>query len=204
MSRSSCSTGWCAGRGAIRTGTIFPTAGRSSDGQLLPIIARRSIGLNVVFALIARWRRLVPAAPHADRLPDRACSGRRRAPAPSPASASARMIADHVPDRPAASPALPASARSPVRSGSSRISVSPGYGFTAIIVAFLGRLNPIGILLAGFVLALVLSRRRGGAGRLRRLRPDRARLPGHAALLRARLRHPHLLPRAPGSPAQRA
>jgi simple sugar transport system permease protein len=35
-----------------------------------------------------------------------------------------------------------------------RISVSPGYGFTAIIVAFLGRLNPLGILLSSFVLAL--------------------------------------------------
>ena len=33
-------------------------------------------------------------------------------------------------------------------------SISPGYGFTAIIVAFLGRLNPIGIIVAGFVLAL--------------------------------------------------
>ena len=32
--------------------------------------------------------------------------------------------------------------------------ISPGYGFAAIIVAFLGRLNPIGILLAGLVLAL--------------------------------------------------
>jgi simple sugar transport system permease protein len=32
--------------------------------------------------------------------------------------------------------------------------ISPGYGFTAIIVAFLGRLNPIGILIAGAVLAL--------------------------------------------------
>src|SRR5271168_3901578 len=30
--------------------------------------------------------------------------------------------------------------------------VSPGYGFTAIIVAFLGRLNPIGILIAGLFL----------------------------------------------------
>ena len=29
-----------------------------------------------------------------------------------------------------------------------------GYGFTAIIVAFLGRLNPIGILIAGLFLAL--------------------------------------------------
>jgi simple sugar transport system permease protein len=28
------------------------------------------------------------------------------------------------------------------------------YGFTAIIVAFLGRLNPIGCLIAGFVLAV--------------------------------------------------
>ncbi|WP_150495635.1 ABC transporter permease [Roseibium aquae] len=33
-------------------------------------------------------------------------------------------------------------------------SISPGYGFTAIIVAFLGRLNPVGILVAGFILAL--------------------------------------------------
>ncbi len=33
-------------------------------------------------------------------------------------------------------------------------SVSPGYGFTAIIVAFLGRLNPIGCLIAGVFLAL--------------------------------------------------
>jgi simple sugar transport system permease protein len=32
--------------------------------------------------------------------------------------------------------------------------VSPGYGFTAIIVAFLGRLNPAGILIAGLFLAL--------------------------------------------------
>ena len=32
--------------------------------------------------------------------------------------------------------------------------ISPGYGFTAIIVAFLGRLNPIGIVLSGLVMAL--------------------------------------------------
>ncbi|MDD1537639.1 MULTISPECIES: ABC transporter permease [unclassified Bradyrhizobium] len=32
--------------------------------------------------------------------------------------------------------------------------ISPGYGFTAIIVAFLGRLNPLGILVAGLFLAL--------------------------------------------------
>jgi simple sugar transport system permease protein len=32
--------------------------------------------------------------------------------------------------------------------------ISPGYGFTAIIVAFLGRLNPIGVIIAGLLLAL--------------------------------------------------
>ncbi len=32
--------------------------------------------------------------------------------------------------------------------------ISPGYGFTAIIVAFLGRLHPVGVLFAGLVLAL--------------------------------------------------
>ncbi len=38
---------------------------------------------------------------------------------------------------------------------------SPGYGFTAIIVAFLGRLNPLGILAAGAFLALTFI---GGEG----------------------------------------
>lgn len=33
-------------------------------------------------------------------------------------------------------------------------SISPGYGFTAIIVAFLGRLHPVGVLFAGLLLAL--------------------------------------------------
>ena len=32
--------------------------------------------------------------------------------------------------------------------------ISPGYGFTAIIVAFLGRLHPIGVVLAGILMAL--------------------------------------------------
>jgi simple sugar transport system permease protein len=39
--------------------------------------------------------------------------------------------------------------------------ISPGYGFTAIIVAFLGRLNPVGILFAGLFLALTFI---GGEG----------------------------------------
>jgi simple sugar transport system permease protein len=32
--------------------------------------------------------------------------------------------------------------------------ISPGYGFTAIIVAFVGRLHPLGVLIAGLLLAL--------------------------------------------------
>ncbi len=38
--------------------------------------------------------------------------------------------------------------------GQLREVISPGYGFAAIIVAFLGRLNPLGIIAAGLVLAL--------------------------------------------------
>ena len=36
--------------------------------------------------------------------------------------------------------------------------ISPGYGFTAIIVAFLGRLHPVGILMAGLLVALRAGR----------------------------------------------
>ena len=38
--------------------------------------------------------------------------------------------------------------------GQISIDFNSGYGFTAIIVAFLGRLHPIGILLAGLLMAL--------------------------------------------------
>ena len=38
--------------------------------------------------------------------------------------------------------------------GQISIDFNTGYGFTAIIVAFLGRLHPIGILLAGLLMAL--------------------------------------------------
>ncbi len=39
-------------------------------------------------------------------------------------------------------------------SGQLQPTISPGYGFTAIIVAFLGRLNPVGVLLAGLLLGV--------------------------------------------------
>jgi simple sugar transport system permease protein len=33
--------------------------------------------------------------------------------------------------------------------------ISPGYGFTAIIVAFVGRLDPVGIVFAGLLMSLL-------------------------------------------------
>ena len=46
-------------------------------------------------------------------------------------------------------------AKSPDRSASCCRSVSPGYGFAAIIVAFVGRLHPVGILLASLLMSLL-------------------------------------------------
>jgi general nucleoside transport system permease protein len=40
------------------------------------------------------------------------------------------------------------------QSGQLNLGFPSGYGFTAIIVSFLGRLHPIGIVLAGIVLAI--------------------------------------------------
>ncbi len=49
----------------------------------------------------------------------------------------------------------PASARSPGPIGQLLPSVSPGYGFAAIIVAFVGRLHPVGIMLASLLMSLL-------------------------------------------------
>ena len=76
--------------------------------------------------------------------------------------------------------------------------ISIGYGFTAIIVAFLGPSQSARHHRRGADPGADLSRRRGGADLDRRLRQGGARLPGHAALLRARLRHAHPLSRPPG------
>jgi ABC-type uncharacterized transport system permease subunit len=61
--------------------------------------------------------------------------------------------------------------------GQISIDFNVGYGFTAIIVAFLGRLHPVGILLAGLLMALTYiggeSRRPTLACPLRRSRCSR-------------------------------
>ena len=38
--------------------------------------------------------------------------------------------------------------------GQLTLNISPGYGFAAIIVAFVGRLSPVGCIPAAFVMAL--------------------------------------------------
>ena len=69
--------------------------------------------------------------------------------------------------------------------------ISPSYGFTAIIVAFLGRLNPLGIIASGLVLALTYI---GGESRSRLSAfLTRSRFPRTASLLRTLLRHADLL-----------
>jgi ABC-type uncharacterized transport system permease subunit len=39
--------------------------------------------------------------------------------------------------------------------GQLRPTISPGYGYTAIIAAFIGRLNPLGIILSSLLMALL-------------------------------------------------
>ena len=76
-----------------------------------------------------------------------------------------------------------------------------GYGFTAIIVAFLGRLHPIGIvILGGLVLAVTYVGGETAQATLGLPSVGHRRLPGDAALLPARHRHPRHLPAAPARP----
>jgi general nucleoside transport system permease protein len=76
-------------------------------------------------------------------------------------------------------------------------SISPGYGFTAIIVAFLGRLHPLGIVLLRPAHGAVLHRRRDRAGGGRPAASGDRRVPGPAAVLPLGFRLPGALPPAP-------
>ena len=141
-------------------GPQFPDSRPFDDGQVLPVMLGDNIRLNVIFVLIAvlvAWF-LLRRTHH--RLPDLACSARRRAPAPSPASASNRMILlTFLISGGLAGLAGICEVAGPI--GMLRTSVSPGYGFTAIIVAFLGRLQSARHPLRRLPARALLSRRRG-------------------------------------------
>ncbi len=72
--------------------------------------------------------------------------------------------------------------------------VSPGYGYAAITVAFLGRLNPFGILCASLLMALLSPRRRGRADEPQPAIGAVRAVPGDDAVLPPRLRRADPLP----------
>ena len=71
-----------------------------------------------------------------------------------------------------------------------------GYGFTAIIVVFLGRLHPIGVPDRRHRAGGDLCRRAGGADHRAHPQCHRRHLPGDDAVLHSRQRHPRALPAA--------
>jgi len=85
----------------------------------------------------------------------------------------------------------------PGRSDNSLPSVSPGYGFAAIIVAFIGRLHPLGAVFGGLVMSLLYLGGELAQSRLGLPSAITGRLPGHAAVLAAGLRYLDRLPSAP-------
>ncbi len=133
-------------------GHNFPNSHPFIDGQVLPVILGDSIRLNVVFVLIvvaATWF-----------LTERTITGFKiRVIGQSPRAGEFGgfnrhrmvMLAMLISGGLAGLAGICEVAGS---IGQFRTTISPGYGFTAIIVAFLGRLHPVGILLAGVLLAL--------------------------------------------------
>jgi ABC-type uncharacterized transport system permease subunit len=151
---------WLA-RGPFRNpaGRNFPDSRRFVGDQVLPVILGDQIRLNLVLAIVA-----VMAAAFVLRYTltgfQIAVVGQApRAGAFAGFSQKRLVLLTFLISGALAGLAGICEVAGPI--GQLRTVVSPGYGFTAIIVAFLGRLNPVGILIAGFVLALTFI---GGEG----------------------------------------
>jgi ABC-type uncharacterized transport system permease subunit len=144
---------WLA-RGPWRNpaGHNFPDSRPFDAGQMLPVIFGDNVRLNVIFVLIvvfAAWfllRRTITGFQIS------VLGQAPRAGAFAGFSQSRMVLLTFLISGGLAGLAGICEVAGPI--GMLRTSVSPGYGFTAIIVAFLGRLNPIGILFAGLLLAL--------------------------------------------------
>ena len=144
---------WLA-RGPWRNpaGHNFPNSRQFSDGQLLPVIAGQHITISVVFALVvavAAWFLLRKTL---TGFQIRVLGQAPRAGAFAGFSQNRMILLAFLISGGLAGLAGICEVAGPL--GQLRISVSPGYGFTAIIVAFLGRLNPLSIIVSSFVLAL--------------------------------------------------
>ena len=72
--------------------------------------------------------------------------------------------------------------------------ISPGYGFAAIIVAWIGRLHPIGVVFGALADVAAVSRRRVGADGDGHAVRDHRFVPGVVAVLSAGRRPVHLFP----------
>ncbi|WEK49068.1 MAG: ABC transporter permease [Candidatus Kaistia colombiensis] len=133
-------------------GHNFPDSRPFDDGQLLPTLFGTNIRISLTFVFIAafaawflmRWTKMGFQIKVLGQAP--------RAGAFAGFSQNRMVLLTFLISGALAGLAGICEVAGPI--GQLRTSVSPGYGFTAIIVAFLGRLNPIGAIFAGFLLAL--------------------------------------------------
>ena len=144
---------WLA-RGPWRNpqGHNFPNSRPFSDGQVLPVIAGQHITISIIFALVAAVVAWFVLRHTLTGFRIRVFGEAPRAAAFAGFSQNRMILLVFLVSGGLAGLAGICEVAGPL--GQLRIAVSPGYGFTAIIVAFLGRLNPLSIIVAGFVLAL--------------------------------------------------
>ena len=144
---------WLA-RGPWRdpNGHNFPNSRPFSDGQLLPVIAGQHITVSAIFALVVAFAAWFMLRNTLTGFQIRVLGQAPRAGAFAGFSQNRMVLIAFLISGGLAGLAGICEVAGPL--GQLRIGVSPGYGFAAIIVAFLGRLNPISIIFAAFVLAL--------------------------------------------------
>jgi general nucleoside transport system permease protein len=130
---------------AASIGTLFEGTGRLHAGSIIALIVVVLAAALLARTLMGFQIRLVGAAPRAARF--------------SGFSADRLVLITFAASGGLAGLAGIVEVAGPI--GHLDPGVASGYGFTAIIVAFLGRLNPIGILIAGLFLALTFI---GGEG----------------------------------------
>jgi simple sugar transport system permease protein len=144
---------WLA-RGPWRNpaGRNFPNSRLFSDGQVLPVIAGQHITISVIFALVVAVAAWFILRKTLTGFQIRVLGQAPRAGAFAGFSHNRMVLVAFLISGGLAGLAGVCEVAGPL--GQLRIGVSPGYGFTGIIVAFLGRLNPLGVIPAAFILAL--------------------------------------------------